>query len=213
MSLLTSNDPTGIITYIPLSVIRRQGSQCQTLVAPCSPRIQPVSTYSLYRERPPEAQPSAFNADQNDWTSPEVDFPLHEDPRTSRHVQHNLAIRACLPQPHSERYVIWGSFSMECEGNEGNEPVPIWCCNPFVNNADAPHSIPNSIVQLCAHRHCYNSICMHDIDLTMMQHWAEWRTMSIGSTPSKMFSSSAKPAKSRKLNPMPWNRTSWTSER
>ena len=41
------------------------GCRCQTLVTPCSPRIQHVSTYSIHRERPPKARPSPYNADQH----------------------------------------------------------------------------------------------------------------------------------------------------
>jgi len=46
---------------------------------------------------------------------------------------------ACLPQPHTKKYVIWGSFSMEWEGDERNEPVPAWSCNP-VSTSRKPRS-------------------------------------------------------------------------
>jgi len=109
---------------------QHQSSRCWTLITPCSPRIQCVSTYSLYREWPPEARPPPYNADRHDRSPPEVDFPLHEDARTARQVKCNLVIRACLPWPHTKNWVIWGSFSMEWEGDERNEQVLAWSCNP-----------------------------------------------------------------------------------
>jgi len=59
-----------------------------------------------------------------------VNFSLQENPRTARQVQFNVVIRASLARPHTKWYLILGSFSMEWEGDEGNEPVPAWTCNP-----------------------------------------------------------------------------------
>jgi len=81
---------------------QHHGSRCWTLVAPCSPRIQHVSTYFLYLERPPKAPPPLYNADWHAWSPPEVDFPLHEDAQTAWHVQCNMVIRACLPRSHTK---------------------------------------------------------------------------------------------------------------
>jgi hypothetical protein len=43
--------------------------------------------------------------------------------------------------------------------------------------------------------HCWNSICMLDINLTMMKHEATWRTPCIVFTPSKMCSYWGEPVK------------------
>jgi len=80
---------------------QHQTSQCPTIIAPCWPRIQCVSIYSLYRKWPPKAWPPPFNANQHDWQPPEVDSPLHEDARLARQVQCILVVHHCLPWPHT----------------------------------------------------------------------------------------------------------------
>jgi len=130
MSLLTSNIPAGSQRISNTQRSQHHGSWCRTLLAPCSPRIRRVSTYSLYCERPPQARSPPYNAHRQPWPPPEVDFSLHEDAQTAQQVQCNMFIRACLPRPHTKNYVIWGSFSMEWKGGEWNEPVPAWSCNP-----------------------------------------------------------------------------------
>ena len=84
---------------------------------------------------------------------------------------------------------------------------------PSLSEAEAPLIVRYSIAQYSAHMHCWNSIFMHDINLTMMQHWATLRMPCIVFTPSKMFSYLCEPAKRRRPKPMPWEQTSWWSER
>jgi len=75
------------------------GSRCHSLVVRYSPRIQCVSTYSLYREWPPKARPPPYNADPHAWHPLEVEFSSYDDAWTARQVQCNMVIRACSPQP------------------------------------------------------------------------------------------------------------------
>jgi len=92
-------------------------------------------------ERPPYARSSRYNADRHAWSPPEVDFPLHDDARSARQVQGNMVISVCLPRPDTNNKDIWGSLSMQWEGDEGNEP-------------ETPLSNPYSVAQLHSHRRC-----------------------------------------------------------
>jgi len=55
-------------------------------------------------------------------------------------------------------------------------------------------------------------ICMLNIHLTKMQHWATLRTSQVVFTPCKMFSYLGELAPWRRRKPMPWERDSWTRE-
>jgi hypothetical protein len=66
---------------------------------------------------------------------------------------------------------------------------------PSLYEVETQLSVPYSIAQLGANGHCKNSICMLDINLMMMQHWATWWMPCIVFTPSNMFSFSGEPAK------------------
>jgi hypothetical protein len=124
ISLRICNTPVGLQPISNAQQCQYPASHCWTLVAPCSPRIQLISTYFLHCERPPEAWPHLDNTVWHAWSPPELDFPLHEDARMARQVQCNLVICACLPQPLTKKSDIWRCVSMEGEGDEGNEPVP-----------------------------------------------------------------------------------------
>jgi len=130
MSLLTSNTPGGITTYI----------ECSVMPTP----MQPM----------PNCHPIMFS---KDWTCVNM-FPVSwattRSLTSSIHCRlaclttsrcgcftswirtnsststMHLVLHACLPRPHTKKYVIWGSFSMEWKGDEGNEPGPDWSCNP-----------------------------------------------------------------------------------
>jgi len=78
---------------------------------------------------------------------------------------------------------------------------------------EAPLSVPYSIAQLTAHRHCQTSICMLDMNLMMMQHWATWKMRCVVVTASKIFSYFGEPAKRRRQTPIPWERSLWRSQR
>jgi len=84
---------------------------------------------------------------------------------------------------------------------------------PSLYEAEALLSVPYLIMQLSAHGQCWNSICMLDISLTIMQHWATWRSRCVIFTPSKMFSYSGEPAERWRPKPMTWEWNSWRRDR
>ena len=117
-----------------------QRRQCCTHMAPHSPRIQHVSTYSLHPERHPADWPLTYNADRHPFTHPEVDSLRHDDARTAQLDWCNLVIHAGLPQPQTKNYITVGRFSVEWKGDDGNVQVPIWSWNPVPSRLK-PHSV------------------------------------------------------------------------
>jgi len=211
MSILTSNTHNGITTYVERSAM------------PTPKQPMPTSRCAMFTE-----DSTCFDIFPVSWA-------------TSRSLTSSILCRsACLTTSRSGFSTTWrrtnGSTSTMQSGypflltttshkkvshmrkilNRMRRRWRKWASTylelwPSLYEAEAPFSVPYSIAQLSAHGHCWNSICMLDINLTMMQLWATWRTPCVIFTRSKMFSYLGELAKRRRPKPMPWEWNSWRS--
>jgi len=130
MSLLTSNPPGVFTTYIEHSAIP---TATQWMPNPCHAMFTEDSTCFDIFSGSGVTSRIPTSSIQCRWaclTTSRSGCPLHEDVRMARQVQCNMFIYACFPRPHTKHEGLWGTFQMQWEGDEKNEPVHDWSCNP-----------------------------------------------------------------------------------
>jgi len=62
----------------------------------------------MYRDQPPEARSSPYNADRHAWPPPDVDFPLCDHAQMAWLEQCNLLIHSYLPWPYTKKISYLG---------------------------------------------------------------------------------------------------------
>jgi len=138
--LLTNNNPDGITTYIEHSAIP---TPQQPMRNPPRPKwIEDSTCFNIF--------PVSWATSQCPTSSIQCRVPCLNTSRsgfstsgwcTNGSTRTMQSGYPCLFTTTSHQsYVIWGSFSMEWEGDEGNDPVPEWSCNP-VSTRWKPQSV------------------------------------------------------------------------